>query len=70
MFSHFYNFLMLQNRYTNPANPYGSGLAGAPMPIIETNNTIKNPTGPEWQFAVGEGWLTLRGLRSRQKPPR
>jgi hypothetical protein len=57
MFTQIYNFLMQQNRY--PANPYGTGLPGAPVPIIETNNTIKNPTGPEWQFSVGEGLLLL-----------
>ncbi|KAA8909940.1 WD40-repeat-containing domain protein [Sphaerosporella brunnea] len=42
-----------------PANPYGTGI-GAPVPILETSNTIKNPTGPEWQFSVGEGTYTLK----------
>ena len=28
-----------------------------PVPMIETNNTLSNPTGPEWQFLVGEGEL-------------
>lgn len=23
--------------------------------MIETNNTLSHPTGPEWQFLVGEG---------------
>lgn len=23
--------------------------------MIETNNTLSNPEGPEWQFLVGEG---------------
>lgn len=26
-----------------------------PVPMIETNNTLSNPEGPEWQFLVGEG---------------
>jgi hypothetical protein len=25
------------------------------MPMIETNNILSNPTGPEYQFLVGEG---------------
>lgn len=37
--------------------PYGAtGITGI-VPMIETNNTISNPTGPEWQFLVGEGGL-------------
>lgn len=24
-------------------------------PMIETNNILTNPTGPEYQFLVGEG---------------
>jgi hypothetical protein len=34
--------------------PYGAG-GIHPVPMIETNNTLSNPTGPEWQFLVGEG---------------
>lgn len=34
--------------------PYGSNLSGV-VPIVETNNTLENPSGPEWQFLVGEG---------------
>ena len=30
------------------------------VPIIETNNTIESPTGPEWQFLVGEGMRYIR----------
>lgn len=36
----------------------GAGLAGI-VPLIETNNTLSNPTGPEWQFLVGEGEPSL-----------
>jgi hypothetical protein len=25
------------------------------MPMIETNNVLSNPSGPEYQFLVGEG---------------
>ena len=44
---------MLATRYPT-TNAYG-GIPGAPVPVIETNNTIRNPTGPEYQFSVGEG---------------
>lgn len=37
-----------------PAGAYGVGLGGV-VPLIETNNTLSNPTGPEYQFLVGEG---------------
>ena len=32
----------------------GAG-GGAALPLIETNNTIANPEGPEYQLLVGEG---------------
>ncbi|KAF8537348.1 putative catabolite repressor protein [Trichophaea hybrida] len=50
-------------------NAYGTGLPGAPIPIIETNNTIKNPTGPEFQFSVGEGTYVLREDIHLATPP-
>ncbi|KAJ4293734.1 hypothetical protein N0V88_005242 [Collariella sp. IMI 366227] len=35
-----------------------SGLpAGTPLPMIETHNILTNPSGPEYQFLVGEGKL-------------
>ncbi|KAJ6442048.1 catabolite repression protein creC [Purpureocillium lavendulum] len=34
--------------------PYHPGGLTGIVPMIETNNTISNPTGPEWQFLVGE----------------
>lgn len=37
-----------------PAGAYGIGLGGV-VPLIETNNTLSNPSGPEYQFLVGEG---------------
>jgi hypothetical protein len=29
--------------------------ASQPVPMIETNNVLTNPSGPEYQFLVGEG---------------
>lgn len=37
-----------------PAGAYGVGLGGI-VPLIETNNTLSNPSGAEYQFLVGEG---------------
>lgn len=34
--------------------------------MIETNNTLTNPTGPEYQFLVGEG---QKGLLIRAPVP-
>ncbi len=31
--------------------------AGHLVPMIETNNILSNPTGPEYQFLAGEGEL-------------
>lgn len=40
------------------------GLYGVPgsaiTPMIETNNLLSNPTGPEYQFLVGEGEIIPR----------
>lgn len=48
--------------------PYGAaGLTGI-VPMIETNNTISNPTGPEWQFLVGEGKLPSRQITGVPEP--
>ena len=30
-------------------------MTGAPLPVVETNNVIAYPEGPEYQFSVGEG---------------
>jgi catabolite repression protein CreC len=34
---------------------YGAVGAAGVLPMIETNNILTNPTGPEYQFLVGEG---------------
>ncbi|RBR22616.1 uncharacterized protein FIESC28_04411 [Fusarium coffeatum] len=47
--------------------PYGAGIH--PVPLIETNNTLSNPTGPEWQFLVGEGTYTLKEDLHLATPP-
>ncbi|RDA91254.1 hypothetical protein CP533_0648 [Ophiocordyceps camponoti-saundersi (nom. inval.)] len=46
-------------RYPSGGPYHSSGLTGI-VPMIETNNTLSNPTGPEWQFLVGEGELPSR----------
>ena len=45
--------------------PYGAAFGGGVVPMIETNNTVAHPTGPEWQFLVGEGESVYVGLLRR-----
>lgn len=40
-----------------------------PVPMIETNNTLSNPEGPEWQFLVGEGTYILKEDLHLATPP-
>lgn len=41
---------------SQPNNAYvSSGKGGMAAPLIESSNTISQPTGPEFQLAVGEG---------------
>ncbi|KAK6354810.1 hypothetical protein TWF696_003942 [Orbilia brochopaga] len=49
------------------ASPYAMG--GAPMPPMETSNTIAHPTGPEHAFHTGEGQYTLREEIHLATPP-
>ncbi|KAH8154140.1 uncharacterized protein LAJ45_01908 [Morchella importuna] len=44
---------------TAGAGPWGTGIPGS-MPVIETNNTILYPKGPEHRFSVGEGTYVLK----------
>lgn len=37
--------------------------------MVETNNTISNPAGPEWQFLVGEGTYALKEDLHLATPP-
>ncbi|TQV97675.1 hypothetical protein V2A60_006589 [Cordyceps javanica] len=48
---------------------YGAAGLGGIVPLVETNNTIEKPTGPEWQFLVGEGTYVLREDLSLATPP-
>ncbi|SPO04872.1 probable WD40 repeat protein CreC [Cephalotrichum gorgonifer] len=47
---------------------YGAGGAGM-TPMIETNNLLSNPTGPEYQFLVGEGTYVLKEDLLLATPP-
>ncbi|KFA65695.1 hypothetical protein S40285_04825 [Stachybotrys chlorohalonatus IBT 40285] len=47
---------------------YGGSITGV-VPMIETNNTLTNPTGPEWQFLVGEGLYVLKEDLHLATPP-
>ncbi|UKZ76571.1 hypothetical protein TrVFT333_004278 [Trichoderma virens FT-333] len=47
---------------------YGIGIGGV-VPLIETNNTLSNPSGPEYQFLVGEGTYVLKEDLHLATPP-
>ncbi|EHK44238.1 uncharacterized protein TrAtP1_008746 [Trichoderma atroviride] len=51
-----------------PAGAYGVGLGGV-VPLIETNNTLSNPSGPEFRFLVGEGTYVLKEDLNLATPP-
>ncbi|KAK3941667.1 WD40 repeat-like protein [Diplogelasinospora grovesii] len=55
-------------RYPNPS-AYGAVGAGHVVTMIETNNVLKNPTGPEYQFLVGEGLYALKEDLHLATPP-
>ncbi|KAH6894266.1 WD40-repeat-containing domain protein [Thelonectria olida] len=54
-----------------PRYPSMGGYGGSihPVPMIETNNTLSNPEGPEWQFLVGEGTYILKEDLHLATPP-
>ncbi|KAF2792912.1 catabolite repression protein creC [Melanomma pulvis-pyrius CBS 109.77] len=54
-----------------PPPRYPTGYPGAPGsgPLIETNNTLTHPTGPEHQLVVGEGTYLLREDLHLATPP-
>jgi hypothetical protein len=52
-----------------PGSQYGPSALGGVVPMIETNNTLTNPTGPEWQFLVGEGTYVLKEDLHLATPP-
>ncbi|KAH8897097.1 WD40 repeat-like protein [Thozetella sp. PMI_491] len=43
--------------------------AGHLIPMIETNNILSNPTGPEYQFLAGEGLYVLKEDLHLATPP-
>ncbi|KAK4235479.1 hypothetical protein C8A03DRAFT_36671 [Achaetomium macrosporum] len=48
---------------------YNGMPAGQPVPMIETNNVLTNPAGPEYQFLVGEGLYVLKEDLHLATPP-
>lgn len=56
-------------RYPNQAAYNAAVAAGQAAPMIETNNTISNPTGPQYQLVVGEGTYTLKEDLLLATPP-
>lgn len=52
-----------------PRYPSAVGYTSATMPahttMIETNNVLSTPTGPEYQFLVGEGMLLFLLVKER-----
>ncbi|KAF2098270.1 WD40 repeat-like protein [Rhizodiscina lignyota] len=52
-----------------PPPRYPSGPPGANGPLLETNNTLSHPSGPEYQLVVGEGTYVLRDDLHLATPP-
>lgn len=52
-----------------PRYPVGSYPGAPPGQLIETNNTITHPSGPEHQLVVGEGTYILRDDLHLATPP-
>lgn len=50
-----------------PSSQYGLGMPG--QPVIETNNVLSHPTGPEHQLVVGEGTYILKDSLHLATPP-
>ncbi|KAK0743329.1 WD40-repeat-containing domain protein [Schizothecium vesticola] len=56
-------------RYPTPATYNAALAAGSALPMVETNNTLTNPSGPEYQFLVGEGLYVLKEDLHLATPP-
>ncbi|KAK4201111.1 WD40-repeat-containing domain protein [Triangularia verruculosa] len=55
---------------SQPGGGYnGISAAGGVVPMIETNNILTTPTGPEYQFLVGEGLYVLKEDLHLATPP-
>ncbi|KAF2452856.1 WD40-repeat-containing domain protein [Lineolata rhizophorae] len=52
-----------------PRYPTGAFNAGPGAPVIETNNTLSHPSGPDYQLVVGEGTYVLRDDLHLATPP-
>ncbi|RYN90559.1 putative catabolite repression protein [Alternaria tenuissima] len=52
-----------------PRYPVGGYPGAQPGQLIETNNSITHPTGPEYQLVVGEGPYVLRDAPPLATPP-
>ncbi|KAG9379977.1 WD40 repeat protein [Pyrenophora tritici-repentis] len=52
-----------------PRYPIGGYPGAQPGQLIETNNTLTHPTGPEYQLVVGEGTYVLRDDLHLATPP-
>ncbi|KAI6709824.1 hypothetical protein JHW43_007634 [Diplocarpon mali] len=55
-------------RYPN-MSAYNSAVANGTLVIIETNNTLTHPSGPEYQLVVGEGTYVLKEDLHLATPP-
>ncbi|KAK1759492.1 WD40 repeat-like protein [Echria macrotheca] len=56
-------------RYPTPAAYNAAVGTGQAVPMIETNNVLSNPSGPEYQFLVGEGLYVLKEDLHLATPP-
>ena len=62
----------LSNSVLPPPPRYPNGQLYTGMPggaLLETNNTLDHPTGPEYQLVVGEGTYVLRDDMHLATPP-
>ncbi|KAK3995794.1 putative catabolite repression protein creC [Cladorrhinum sp. PSN332] len=56
-------------RYPSQPGYNGTSTPGHIIPMIETNNILSTPTGPEYQFLVGEGLYVLKEDLHLATPP-
>ncbi|CAK7267650.1 hypothetical protein SEPCBS57363_002694 [Sporothrix epigloea] len=56
-------------RYPSQVMQNGAYVSGQLVPMIETNNTVSRPTGPDCQFLVGEGLYVLEEDLLLATPP-
>ncbi|KAI9673004.1 MAG: ERMES complex Ca(2+)-binding regulatory GTPase gem1 [Caeruleum heppii] len=56
-------------RYQAPTAPGIPGVNQAPPALVETNNVLSHPQGPQYQLVVGEGTYLLRDDLHLATPP-